>query len=370
VRLAAYNVENLFDRAKAMNLETWAQGRPVLEKFAELNGLLGEINYTAARKRRMVQLMIYLGLVKSDTGSFVILRRNRGGLLRRPRLGGLVITANGRADWVGSLELRDEPINEHAMRNTARVMIDLEADVLGVVEAENRPALAAFNEEIIAAMDGTPFHHVMVIDGNDDRGIDVGLVTRTGFPIGPMRSHVDDRLANGETVFSRDCPEFRVTTPSGARLVVLVNHFKSKGFGDQNTSNRRRRAQAKRVKAIYEELVADGVELVAVIGDLNDTPDSAPLKPLVKDTDLKDAFTHPSFKDGGFPGTFGLCNASNKIDYLLLSPKLFAQVQAGGVFRNGMWPGSRPRRWEVYAEVTRPVEAGSDHAAIWVDVDV
>jgi hypothetical protein len=44
VRLAAYNVENLFDRAKAMNLETWAQGRPVLEKFAELNGLLGEIN--------------------------------------------------------------------------------------------------------------------------------------------------------------------------------------------------------------------------------------------------------------------------------------------------------------------------------------
>ena len=149
-----------------------------------------------------------------------------------------------------------------------------------------------------------------------------------------------------------------------------MNHFKSKGYGDQNTSNRRRRAQAKQVKVIYEGLVAAGVELVAVIGDLNDTPDSAPLKPLVKDTDLKDAFTHPSFEDGGFPGTFDLCNASDKLDYLLLSPKLFAQVQSGGVFRKGMWPGSRPRRWEVYAEVTRPVEAGSDHAAIWVDVNV
>jgi hypothetical protein len=98
MRLAGYNVENLFDRAKAMNLATWNQGRPVLEAFAKLNALLGQINYSAADKRRMVQLMLYLGLAKSDTGPFVILRRNRGGLLRRPRAGGLVITANGRAD--------------------------------------------------------------------------------------------------------------------------------------------------------------------------------------------------------------------------------------------------------------------------------
>jgi predicted extracellular nuclease len=91
-----------------------------------------------------------------------------------------------------------------------------------------------------------------------------------------MRSHVDDRLPNGETVFSRDCPEFTVTTPSGARLVVLVNHFKSKGFGSSTASNAKRRAQAERVKAIYKDIVAAGAELVAVIGDLNDTPDSAP----------------------------------------------------------------------------------------------
>jgi hypothetical protein len=50
VRLAAYNVENLFDRAKALNLGTWEEGRPVLEAFAELNTLLGEITYTETRK--------------------------------------------------------------------------------------------------------------------------------------------------------------------------------------------------------------------------------------------------------------------------------------------------------------------------------
>ena len=237
MRLACYNVENLFDRAKAMNLDSWEDGRPVLDRFAELNSLLGEVTYTDTIKARMAALMLELGLEKSDTGPFGILRRNRGGLVKRPRAGGIEIVAGGRIDWGGSLELRDEPINEHAMRNTARVLIDVKADVFGVVEAESRPVLAAFNREIIAAMGGAPFRHVMVIDGNDERGIDVGLMTREGFPIGPMRSHVDDYAENGEPIFSRDCPEFSVTTPAGNSLIVMVNHFKSKGYGGQTAAN-------------------------------------------------------------------------------------------------------------------------------------
>ena len=134
MRLASFNVENLFDRAKAMNLDSWADGKPVLEKFAALNGLLGQVTYSAADKTRMAALIVELGMEKSDTGPFVILRRNRGALLKRPHAGGVIVTANGRSDWVGSLELRDAPVSEQAMRNTARVMTDLEADVLGVVE--------------------------------------------------------------------------------------------------------------------------------------------------------------------------------------------------------------------------------------------
>ncbi|WP_225767663.1 endonuclease/exonuclease/phosphatase family protein [Inquilinus sp. Marseille-Q2685] len=370
MRLAVYNVENLFDRAKAMNLDSWDQGRPVLERFAELNALLGQIAYTAPDKTRMAKLMVELGLEKSDTGPFVILRRNRGGLLKRPQAGGIMITAQGRADWVGSLELRDEPINEHAMRNTARVINDLKADVLGVVEAESRPVLWAFNTEILPALGGAPFRHVMLIDGNDERGIDVGLMTREGYPIGALRSHVDDRLPNDQPVFSRDCPEFEITTPNGSRLLVMVNHLKSKGYGGTTASNARRRAQAERIAEIYRGLIADGIDHVAVIGDLNDTPESKPLNPLIEGTTLQDIFAHPAFDKGGHPGTYGLCNAANKIDYMLLSPKLFERVQAGGVFRKGMWPGSRPRRWEAYPEVGRAEDAASDHAALWADLDL
>jgi endonuclease/exonuclease/phosphatase family metal-dependent hydrolase len=368
--LGVYNVENLFDRAKALNLSTWEEGRPVLESFAKLNELLGQVTYSAGDRKKMAALMVEFGLEKSDTGPFVILRRNRGGLLKRPRTGGLEIIAGGRADWVGSLELRDEPINEHAMRNTARVLNDLEADVLGVVEAESRPVLSAFNREILAAIGGTPFRHVMVIDGNDERGIDVGLMARKGYPIGAMRSHVDDCTKDGATIFSRDCPEFEITTPKGSRLIVMVNHLKSKGYGGKAASDAKRRTQAERVAEIYNDLAAQDVDYVAVIGDFNDTPGSEPLKPLIEGTSLKDIFTHDAFDNGGYPGTFGACSALNKIDYMLLSPALFAKVKAGGVFRKGMWPGVRPRKWEAYEELKRPEDAASDHAALWVDLDL
>ncbi|OLF54761.1 endonuclease/exonuclease/phosphatase family protein [Pseudomonas chlororaphis] len=370
MRLATYNVENLFNRAKAMNLEGWAEGKPVLESFARLNQLLGEPLYTAQDKVQMVKLLIDLGLEKSDRAPFVILRQNKGSLVKRPKAGGLEVVANGRTEWVGSLDLIEAPVDLEAMRNTARVMIDLKADVLAVVEAESRPALRDFNDEIVGGLGGPLFKHVMLIDGNDARGIDVGLMTAEGYPIGQMRSHVDDAGANGELIFSRDCAQFQIPLPSGKQLLVLVNHLKSKGFGSLAASAQKRQAQAERIKAIYQALVAQGEAYIAVVGDFNDTPDSAPLAPLLQGTDLKDAFTHAAFDDGGFPGTFDSCKAANKIDYLLLSPALFATVTAGGVWRKGMWPGSKPKRWDVYPELDKKENAGSDHAAVWVDLNL
>jgi len=371
MRLAVYNVENLFDRPKAMNLGSWSEGKVILQDFAALSTLLGELTYTAARKKRMSELMIRLGLEKQDEGKFVILRRNRGQLLRRPQTGGgIEIVAEGRADWAGSLELKDEPVDEIAMLNTARVIHDLGADVLAVVEAESRPVLEQYNQQILKAVGGQPMRHVMVIDGNDSRGIDVGLMTGKNYPIGLMRSHVDDRDSKGNDVFSRDCPEFCVHLPGGETLWVLVNHLKSKGYGGKASSDLKRKTQARRIKAIYEELTAAGHSRVAILGDLNDTPDSDPLSPLLKQTDLKDVFEHPSFDDGGYPGTYGLCNAGNKIDYILLSPELFGLVKQGGVMRQGMWPGTRPRRWDIYEDLDHPKNAASDHAALWVDLEL
>lgn len=370
MRLASFNVENLFDRAKALNQDDPATGRPVLEAFARLNILLSAPIYTAADKAEIAALMITLGLEKSDTGPYVMMRRNRGALVRRPDTGGLVVVADGRADWVGSLELRLEATNAIAMRSTARVIAELGADVLGVIEAENRPALAEFNRVLVPAMGGIALAQVMVIDGNDERGIDVGIMTGPGFVIGNIRSHVDDADATGRIIFSRDCAEYEIMTPAGNRLLVMVNHFKSKGFGTQASSNARRKAQAARVKAIYEQRRTEGHDFIAIIGDFNDTPGSAPLAPLLAETDLRDIAGVADFDDGGFPGTYAGSTAANKIDYILLSPELFDAATGGGIFRLGMWPGVRPPKWPKFPEITRPVEAASDHGAIYADLNI
>jgi hypothetical protein len=39
VRIASFNVESLFERPVAMNQKTWAEGKDVLEWFAQLNAV-------------------------------------------------------------------------------------------------------------------------------------------------------------------------------------------------------------------------------------------------------------------------------------------------------------------------------------------
>ena len=77
------------------------------------------------------------------------LRQNRGEFLVRRQSGVLDIVARGRGDWSGWLELEREPVDDTAMRMTAQVIRDVGADVIGVVEAENRPALKGFSDTIL-----------------------------------------------------------------------------------------------------------------------------------------------------------------------------------------------------------------------------
>jgi hypothetical protein len=181
----SFNVENLFRRPKVLNNDTWAEGKPILEKFSAAQLLLEKAVYTTADKTKIAKILIAFGLDKTDEGPFVILRRSRRQLVTRTRTGGLNVIANGRGDWIGWLELKREAVNEIATRNTARVISDINADVLVVVEAEDRPALQRFNNDVFGTMQtktlgnkAWTYQHTMLIDGNDDRGIDVGLFAK------------------------------------------------------------------------------------------------------------------------------------------------------------------------------------------------
>jgi hypothetical protein len=263
MRIAAFNVENLFSRVRAMNLEDWSEGKPILTEYSRLNNLLMEPEYTT-KKSAILESLDRLGLLESDNSHYAILRQNHGKLLKRPRDGSPEIVAEGRGDWIGWVELKTESVNEIAMQMTARVIQYVNADILAVVEAENRIALGHFNEQLLKPIKAN-YKETMLIDGNDERGIDVGILTKPGFQIESMVSHINDM--QGEfPIFSRDCPEFTIRV-GDTNLLVMVNHFKSKGFGSQAASNAKRRAQAQRVREIYDQRRSEGIELILIAGD-------------------------------------------------------------------------------------------------------
>jgi hypothetical protein len=71
MRIAAFNVENLFERARIMNLDDWEEGRPVLERVTALTDLLEKATYSDPDKARILTLLTELGLRDTDTGRMV-----------------------------------------------------------------------------------------------------------------------------------------------------------------------------------------------------------------------------------------------------------------------------------------------------------
>ena len=257
---------------------------------------------------------------------------------------------------------------------TARVINDVAADIVAVVEAEDRPALDRFNTELLAGRYG----HCMLIDGNDPRGIDVGVMTIPAIDIVEMRSNVDVAdPVSGDQLFGRDCPQFRCELASGADLWVLVNHFKSQSGGGGGPKRAR---QAAGVRSIVDTLIAAGATNVVVLGDLNEGntssgQPSANLGPLLDSNGpLVDVSTLPAFDPGPRPGTFQSCSHRNRLDYILVSPALASHVTGGGVERRGLWGTptnvNPPGAWPVYPDLVAARHAASDHAAIYIDLDL
>lgn len=370
MRLASFNVENLFARPKAMdvNAADAPTRRAVLTAHSRVSDLLSQDSY-AGDEADILEQLNTLGLLKSDEGPFAYLRKMRGQLLRRPRSGSPELVAAGRKDWVGFVELKTVAVDEVATANTARALAEIHADVVTVVEADDRPGLDLFSRTLLPEVGAEPYPQVMVVEGNDSRGIDVGILATAEYRLTQIRTHVFDTDEQG-VIFSRDCCEYHFDLPSGGRLAVLANHLKSKGYSEKGDpiGAKRRRRQATRVAGIYADLRDEGIEFVAICGDLNDDPSSEALEPLLT-TDLQDVSTHPAFDWNHRRGTYGSGNEKDKIDYILLSPALRAKLVGGGVYRKGVWHGTRTKDpWDLLPTLTGPAQEASDHAAIYADI--
>ena len=95
VRIASYNVDNLFARPRAFDPTDWAAGRAAVEAHAEFNALMANAVYSNADRVRMRDLLLILAIYtvndhgairRKQTSSprWAWLRKNRGSFDRQP----------------------------------------------------------------------------------------------------------------------------------------------------------------------------------------------------------------------------------------------------------------------------------------------
>jgi len=161
---------------------------------------------------------------------------------------------------------------------TAEALALTGAEVCALQEVENLVTLTAFDTRYLSRWSGAPFEERVLLEGNDSRGIDVGLLSR--LPVIHYRSHARETYGtlglkppNGLSVndyaFRRDCLEADIVK-DGRVLTLFVCHFKSM-FGGRRRTRAIRQAEARAVKLIIKRRFPDPAAAEWVIlGDFND----------------------------------------------------------------------------------------------------
>jgi hypothetical protein len=240
--------------------------------------------------------------------------------------------------------------------HTARAILECRPDILGVEEVENLWTLRLFNDKFL----GGYFGQLILIEGNDGRGIDVGLCIKKDAKarVTGIRTHVDEldpkrsdktatsvqryysdstgELTVRNALFSRDCLEVDIDVGVASQtvtpLTLLVNHFKAQD--DKAASKVLRSNQAAKV-VDYARAARDRGRKPIVLGDLNEDFSQNPssLQPLkdVIGTLLTDPFQNEADNWTHF---YDIANEVSRLDYVLVDQTL--TVTAKSILRKGI----------------------------------
>lgn len=249
----------------------------------------------------------------------------------------------------------------------------MDLDLLAVQEVEDIDTLRQFNRERLDGM----YPHVLLIEGNDPRLIDVGVLSR--YPIGGCTSwqRATHPSAPQELVFGRDLIEVEILNARrNERLFTLFNTHLKSNYVDFHedpvaahaAANERRRRQAETVARIIRGRTRPDSRYV-LVGDMNDSPLSEFLQGFTQDQELKlvnglaaPQETRPAKADDPMPvsmaWTHRIKPANEPAQYELydqiwLSPALAPKQTAAWIDRRTKHSGD-----------------GSDHDPAWVELEL
>jgi endonuclease/exonuclease/phosphatase family metal-dependent hydrolase len=264
--------------------------------------------------------------------------------------------------------------NEADQDTIAARITAMDLDVLCAQEVEDIDTLRFFAAQHL----GGGYHHLVLVEGNDPRLIDLAVLSR--LPLGAVASHQHAVHPEdpSEPVFSRDLLELDILHPtSGARLLTLFNnHLKSQfvPFGEDQVAGKeandlRRRRQAETVERIVAARTRPDSRYL-VLGDMNDAPDSPALAAIAAS------------------GQLGLVNALTQ-PHETRPPKAdVPPPPASGAWTHRFKESGQPARYELFDQIwlspglaphqtgafidrrTRHGGDGSDHDPSWVTLSL
>ncbi len=276
----------------------------------------------------------------------------------------------------------DDPENEAFdpidRRLTARLICDVNPDVLILQEVFDLETLAYFHDTFLVPTGVRPYRHQVCLSGNDGRGMNVALLSRHS--IEAIKSHaavtpyqldleppagVDPDLP----VFRRDCLMATI-----GKLTVFACHFKSP-YPDPEVAWAIRRLEALATRRIIErEFEEPEKELWLIVGDLNEPglqsagseraihPIEGPFSvDLMQRLPASERWTFYDRHSGAF----------HCPDALLASPALAQRWPACKPFivRKGLDTASIRTGGARYVGVGQNRPHASDHAAIAIDLE-
>lgn len=204
------------------------------------------------------------------------------------------------------------------LEHIAKRIREMDADVLAFEEVENRFYLQKFIDVFLPDMG---YRHVVLIEGNNIRGIDVALVSR--IPVGKVVSHRHIQFPGpgGQPhTFERDVLAVSLEPDHADPFEVWVLHLKS-NYGGRQHAEPIRMAEATELRTLLDQrLKAEPAARIIVCGDFNDTWESSTLKTIVGIGDK--SMTCPGAELVGKVNTYNKGEHKSMIDFILCSPAL------------------------------------------------
>lgn len=372
MKIATYNVENIFHRDEQLVKKNISQS--MSDWMQELEDLLRKDMRQDDDYGRMRELSFLLGFHKSAVDPYVVMRRKAGQLFLQQREKCFDYRASELNSWNGWIKLATRPIPEIAVQNKAKVISEVNPDILVLQEVEDRHALLDFNSRYLP--EEVRFTEVIVVQGNDPRSLDMGIMLKRGYSLENVTSHSNEYDEGGK-LFDKDFQEYRVKNSKGDAIAIFSTHLCGMDK-DRQISDGKRKDQSNRVAEVYQELSMRGFRKNVLLGTFNAPSYCDSISPILRGLEVTEVKKHKNFRvdiDAGLDASYHSLGAYRvgvnlkQKDYLMLSPDLFKSIKSAGLNRKGIWPEKKDQ-FRTYSSLSCESHQASSHPMVWVDLDL